>query len=56
MRWEYRPGSAIFLVWAQGRDSSAETGDFRLGGDMRDLFSTESRNIFMVKASYWLNP
>ena len=23
IRWEYRPGSAIFLVWSQVRDESA---------------------------------
>src|SRR5205814_42280 len=33
LRWEYRPGSALFLVWAQGRNSSDDNGRFQLGGD-----------------------
>jgi hypothetical protein len=56
LRWEYRPGSALFVVWAQGRDSDTYTGPFRLGGDVEDLFSAEPRDVFMVKLSYWLNP
>ena len=56
LRWEYRPGSALFVVWAQGRDSFSENGAFDLSGDMDNLFSAEARNILMVKLSYWINP
>ncbi|MCX6223934.1 MAG: DUF5916 domain-containing protein, partial [Bacteroidia bacterium] len=28
VRWEYRPGSAIFLVWSQGRSGYDPYGDF----------------------------
>ena len=54
-RWEYRPGSALFLVWSQGRDDSAPTGAFDFAGDMRDLFSVTPDNVFMVKFSYWMS-
>ena len=55
-RWEYRPGSTLFLVWNQGRQGvvGAEgTADFR--GDVRDLFGLHPQNTFLVKLSYWLN-
>jgi hypothetical protein len=55
-RWEYRPGSTLFVVWNQGRQGylGAEgTNDF--GGDMRELMSLHPSNVFLVKMSYWLN-
>jgi hypothetical protein len=55
LRWEYRPGSSLFVVWQQGREMTAEYGDFRLGRDFGRVFSTPASNVFLVKFSYWLN-
>ena len=55
VRWEYRPGSSLFVVWQQGRFDEHEHGDFRFGRDFRGVFSTPSNNTFLVKFSYWLN-
>jgi len=56
LRWEYRPGSTLFVVWTQGRgDFFRATGTRSLAGDFRDLFSLHPENTFLVKASYWLN-
>lgn len=55
LRWEYKPGSTLFVVWQQGRESSAEYGDFRLGRDIGRVFRTPASNVFLVKMSYWLN-
>lgn len=55
LRWEYRPGSQLFLVWQQGRSDSLDTGDFRFGRDFQGVFSAPSRNVFLVKFSYWVN-
>jgi len=56
MRWEYRPGSALFLVWTQGRDLSAPSNDaMRVGSDFVELMSLRPRNIVAVKLSYWLS-
>ncbi len=52
-RWEYRPGSTLFLVWQQQRDDFADTGNFDFGRDMGELFRSNPTNIFLVKASYW---
>jgi hypothetical protein len=54
-RWEYRPGSTLFVVWSQGRGSFASTeGQRNYGGDIKDLFSLPAQNTFLVKLSYWL--
>jgi hypothetical protein len=53
-RWEYRPGSTLFLVWSQGREDSAEAeGPKSFGGDLGDLFRQRANNTFLVKVSYW---
>jgi len=55
-RWEYRPGSTLFVVWSQGRTQSADAeGPRGLGGNLRDLFDLRPDNGFLVKLSYWLN-
>ena len=56
MRWEYKPGSTLFVVWNQGRQGyNGIEGDRTFGGDMRDLFRLHPANTFLIKASYWLN-
>lgn len=55
VRWEYLPGSVFYLVWSQGRTSNGQTGIFSYGNDMKELFSTEPHNIFLVKFSYWFS-
>jgi uncharacterized protein DUF5916/cellulose/xylan binding protein with CBM9 domain len=56
LRWEWRPGSTLFLVWQENRDNDAAIGNLRLGRDIDALFSSgESRNVLAIKASYWLS-
>lgn len=52
-RWEYHPGSTLFLVWQHDRTSNGPQDDFRFGRDFRNLFDSEPTNIFLVKLSYW---
>jgi hypothetical protein len=55
-RWEYKPGSTLFLVWNQGRQGVVgERGNGDFAADMRDLFALHPMNTFLVKVSYWLN-
>jgi len=55
-RWEYRPGSALFVVWSQDRHrSKGVEGTRSFGGDMNDLFNVPPDNSFLVKLSYWIN-
>lgn len=53
-RWEYRPGSTLFLVWSQQRALAAPDGRFDLSGDARELFGERGTNVFLVKLSHWL--
>ncbi|MEX2182208.1 MAG: DUF5916 domain-containing protein [Gemmatimonadaceae bacterium] len=55
LRWEYRPGSVIFLVWQQGRQDTRDGGSFSPLRDFRDLFDTRADNTFLIKASYWFS-
>jgi hypothetical protein len=55
LRWEYRPGSALFVVWQQGREDTTDQGRFRMGRDFRDVFRVPSHNVFLVKFAHWLN-
>jgi Domain of unknown function (DUF5916)/Carbohydrate family 9 binding domain-like len=53
VRWEYRPGSALFFVWQQQRqDFLPFEGDFRTSRETRGIFGRPS-NVFLVKATYW---
>jgi hypothetical protein len=54
LRWEYRPGSALFVVWSQGRTAVDDDGRFRFGDNVRDLVHAEGTNVLMLKVSYWL--
>ncbi|MEX2110828.1 MAG: DUF5916 domain-containing protein [Gemmatimonadaceae bacterium] len=57
VRWEYRPGSTLFLVWTQGRERSLDQArEFDLGHDLRDMLRLHPDNTILVKASYWFNP
>ena len=56
MRWEYRPGSILYVVWTQGRQGFLPAmGAQSFTGDFGDLFDAHPNNTFLVKASYWLN-
>ena len=54
LRWEYRPGSALFFVWQQQRSGFAPDGRLQFDRDVTGLFSDEVTNVFLVKLSYWL--
>ena len=54
LRWEYRPGSTVFLVWQQRRADERSFGDFDLGRDPADLLDLHPDNVFIVKVNYWL--
>jgi Domain of unknown function (DUF5916)/Carbohydrate family 9 binding domain-like len=58
LRWEYRPGSALFLVWTQQRDDFFNgiqgVGEFDFGPQSRRVFDAQADNVFMAKVSYHL--
>jgi len=53
IRWEYKPGSTVYLVWSQNRSESFNYGNFDLLEDIKTLFlETYPRDVFLVKFSY----
>jgi hypothetical protein len=56
IRWEWRPGSTMYLAWQQTRDSFSPLGEFELSKNLDTLFGATPNNIFLLKISYWLNP
>ena len=54
LRWEWKPGSTLYLVWQQDREESETRAD-RVG--VRDLFGSfgaSGNNVFAVKTTFWL--
>jgi len=52
VKWEYIPGSYLYLVWSQSRDRTDATGVFMPGENLADLFSKKPHNVWLVKLSY----
>jgi hypothetical protein len=52
LRWEYQPGSTLFFVWSQNRESTVTDGTFDFDRDAKALFDAKTGNIFLVKLSY----
>jgi hypothetical protein len=54
LRWEYRPGSTLFLVWTQERSGYDPDGGLGLGSARTVMFREPPTNVFQIKATYWL--
>ena len=52
-RWEWRPGSAIYVVWTEQRQDDAYPGQFQLGRDLGSTFSAPANDVLMFKLAYW---
>lgn len=54
-RWEYRPGSTLYLVWEHtmsNRDNNIVNG---WGNNLDRMFGLPASNVFMVKLNYWFS-
>lgn len=56
LRWEWRPGSSLYLVWQQDRSADALALTRSSPGDLFDSFTARGDHFFVVKASWWLSP
>ena len=54
LRWEWRPGSTLYVVWAQNRDGSRGTTRGVGFGDLVNSFRATGDNFLAVKVSYWI--
>jgi hypothetical protein len=52
LRWEYIPGSELFLVWSQGISSSILSSNTLFKGLESGILDQRPQNIFLLKATY----
>ena len=55
IRWEYKPGSSLFLVWSQGRTGYLPIGEYTMMDNMQEMFDVYPHNVFLIKFSYGFN-
>jgi hypothetical protein len=55
-RWEWRPGSTLFLVWQLNRAGGGAVTDPRAAGpgDYFDAITSPGQSFFAVKVTYWI--
>jgi hypothetical protein len=53
-RWEYRPGSTLFVVWSMSTSDAARPGAFSPLRDLGSAFAADGTHVFAVKLTYWL--
>lgn len=56
LRWEYKAGSLLYVVWSQGRTGEEPRWENRFGRNWSSLWRTPADNVVLVKVSYWLSP
>ena len=52
LRWEYIPGSTLFIVWNQGRTSFPDYKNFNFQNEIGDMIDIQPHNIFLIKFTY----
>jgi Domain of unknown function (DUF5916)/Carbohydrate family 9 binding domain-like len=55
IRWEYRPGSTLFLVWQRRQAAISPFGDFDFSRDAGALFDAPADDRFILKVNLWLS-
>jgi hypothetical protein len=53
VRWEWAPGSTLFVVWQQDRQGGSAMGGVAGPGLLGDVFSVPGSHTFAVKLAYW---
>ncbi|HET9216481.1 MAG TPA: DUF5916 domain-containing protein, partial [Terriglobia bacterium] len=52
-RWEYMPGSTLFLVWTQERSDNEVEEGFEFRPSWNQLKAADPNNIFLAKVTYY---
>ena len=52
VRWEYIPGSEVFLVWSQGITGSGNVSEDLFRNLDNQILGQEKENTFLIKATY----
>ena len=53
LRWEFSPGSTMFLVWTHNGSDFQNHGRYDFAKDLSRLFESEADDVFALKLSYW---
>ena len=56
LRWEWRAGSTLYLVWQQDGESEITAPQRISAGDMFSSFGRRGDSFFAVKVAYWFSP
>ena len=56
LRWEWRPGSTLFVVWSQDRFARTDVGTPTTAGQMFRSLGVTGDNFFAIKTSFWFSP
>ena len=54
LRWEYQPGSTIFVVWSQQREAAFDQVSTDVARQVGRAFADPGQHVFLVKFSRWL--
>lgn len=55
VRWEYKLGSTLYLVWQHSRTGSDSYPDHSLDNNFGNLWNIYPTDIFMLKFNYWFS-
>ncbi|MBI5868563.1 MAG: hypothetical protein HZB43_09785 [candidate division Zixibacteria bacterium] len=53
LRWEFHPGSTVYLVWQQNRTGDKDPGRLVRPGSLWDAWQSKGANFLAIKFSYW---
>ena len=56
LRWEYKPGSSLYVVWSEGRTGEEPFAESRFRRNWGGLWRARPDDVFLVKISYWFSP
>ena len=54
-RWEFRPGSQLYLVWSSDRTENLNPGNYGINDMGNRISGTFPNNIFLIKFNYWFS-
>jgi hypothetical protein len=54
LRWEWRPGSTLYLVWQQDRGNTDGIGSLVSPADMFRSVTAPGKNVLVIKTSFWM--
>ena len=54
LRWEWSPGSTMFLVWQMNRGESEEHGGLARPSRLWDALTADGDNFLALKITYWV--